>query len=340
MTLLPKIQKSTFKEETLSKELTYDAARVARVRDILPTTLGTAGIRANIAKDVLARNVFSARVANAHVLTEIKRTIDLAANDEIGEAEAIVIIMEAVRKTGYTPEGGFPDTPPGLVPHAVRGSLEDLSSYRRAKLIVETQVALMAGAGEQMRGHTPDRLAVAPAWELVRIVPVSAPRDWPARWVIAGGEKRADGRMIALKGDPVWGELGASGNFDDALDVDHPPFAFNSGMGWAELLLQDVRELGIKGPGGESIGEWLRGETRPRVIAGELPLPAAPMSVADIDPEIAKILQEGAEDAGGGKLQPEGDNARAKRRAERKARSEARWAEARSRRTNVEAQYR
>lgn len=310
------------------------------MRDILPTTLGTAEIREEMAKDLLGRSVFSARVANAHVLTEIKRAIDMAANDEIGEAEAIVIIMEAVRNTGYTPEGGFPDTPPGLVPPAVRGSLEDLSSYRRAKLIVETQVALMSGAGEQMRGHTPDRLAVAPAWELIRIVPVDAPRDWPARWVIAGGQQRKDGRMIALKGDPVWGELGSSGNFDDALDVDHPPFAFNSGMGWGELPLQDVRELGIKGPGGESINEWLRGETRPRVIAGELPLPAAPMSVADIDPELVKTLQEGAEDAGEGRLQPAGDNARAKRRAERKAKSDALWAEARARRTNVEAKFR
>ena len=36
--------------------------------------------------------------------------------------------------------------------------------------------------------------------------------------------------MIALKGHPIWEQLGSSANFNDALDVDYPPFAFRSGM--------------------------------------------------------------------------------------------------------------
>jgi hypothetical protein len=309
---------------------------VARLRDILPTTLGTAEIRERMAKDLLAGSVFSARVANADFLSTLKKVAISIANGELDEASARWTLLQTLRAVGYTPEGGFPDTPVGEVPPAVRGSLEDLSSFRRLDLIVRTQADLLAGAGEQLRGHVPARLAVAPAWELVRIVPVRVPRDWPARWVIAGG-KDIGGKMIALKGDPVWGELGSSGNFDDALDVDHPPFAFNSGMGWREVLRGEVEELGITGPAGESIDEWLRGETRPRVIAGELPYADPVMSIKDIDPELVKVLKEGAEVTADGKLTTAGGSTRAERREARKARSKALWAEARARRTNVEA---
>lgn len=307
------------------------------MREVLPLSLGTREIRGRLAKDVLLRAVFSARVTNARFLTEVKRVIDLVASGELDEASARLALRETLNAIGYTPEGGFPDAPPGEVPPAVRGTLEDISSFRRLDLIVRTQADLVAGLGEQLRGHTPARLAVAPAWELVRIVPVRVPRDWPARWVIAGGEVREDGRMIALKGDPVWGELGSSGNFDDALDVDYPPFAFNSGMGWREVLRSEVQELGITGPAGESIDEWLRGDTRPRVIAGELPLAEPVMSVKDIDPELVKVLEEGAELNSDGKLVPSGGTTRAERREARRRRSAERWAEARARRTNVEA---
>jgi hypothetical protein len=323
----------------LIQGITFDAAKVARVRDLLPTTLGTAGIRETMAKELLARSVFSARVANADFLTTLKKVVDAIAGGEMDEASARLALLEALRAIGYTPEGGFPDTPVGEVPPAVRGSLEDLSSFRRLDLIVRTQADLMAGAGEQMRGHEPARMAVAPAWELVRMVPVRVPRDWPARWTIAGGADPATTgrRMVALKGDPVWGELGASGNFDDALDVDHPPFAFNSGMGWREVLRSEAEALGITGPDGETLGEWLRGETRPRVIAGELPIADPVMSIQDIDADFLKILKQGAEVTPEGKLAPAGAGSRTERRAARRAQSKALWDDARARRTNVEA---
>lgn len=326
------------------------------MRDILPTTLGTAEIRERMVKDLLARSVFSARVANADFLTTLKKVTEAIANGELDEATARWTLLQTLRAVGYTPEGGFPDTPEGEVPPAVQGSLEDLSSFRRLDLIVRTQADLLAGAGEQLRGHEPARLAVAPAWELVRLEERRVKRKWGgyhqgtpprrggnvdprSRWEISGG-KLTRGKMIALKGDPIWGELGSSGNFDDALDVDYPPFAFNSGMGWREVLRSEVEELGVTGPAGESIDEWLRGETRPRVIAGELPFADPVMSIKDIDPELVKVLKEGAEVNADGKLTPAGGSTRAERRAARKAESDALWAEARARRTNVEATVR
>ena len=95
--------------------------------------------------------------------------------------------------------------------------------------------------------------------------------------------------MIALKGDPVWGELGSHGNFSDALDVDHPPFAFNSGMGWDEVDEEECAALEITGPEGESPQEWFA--SRPIVIRGKLPKPKA--STRNIDPAMLVHMHQG-----------------------------------------------
>jgi len=108
----------------------------------------------------------------------------------------------------------------------------------------------------------------------------------------AQGAVRATGRMIALKADPVWGELGSYGNFDDALGVDHPPFAFNSGMGWREITRAECVALGVVGPDGQSIDEFHRGESRPKVLAGDLPMPRPSLSMKDVDPELVKQFKE------------------------------------------------
>ena len=92
--------------------------------------------------------------------------------------------------------------------------------------------------------------------------------------------------MIALKGDPIWGELGSYDNFDDALGVDHPPFAFNSGMGWRELAASKVTRLGITGPDGETPEEWQA--SQPRTLTGKQALPAPAISLRDMDPDVRK----------------------------------------------------
>jgi hypothetical protein len=266
-----------------------DALRAAQARGELPTSLGTAELR-ELGADVLSRSVFSARGSNALFVDAIKRVTDAMAAGDMDEATARVTLLETLRAVGYTPEGGFPDAPAGSVPPAVRGTLQDLSSFRRLKLIVETQRALMRGKGQQMRGQSLDRLATFPAWELVRVIPVDVPRDWPARWAIVGGTLE-EGRMIALKGDPIWGELGSYDNFDDALGVDHPPFAFNSGMGWREISNDEVQQLGITGPDGETPEEWQ--EEQPVTLSGKLPAPV--LSTRKMDPEIRKAFEKRAE---------------------------------------------
>ncbi|MDP2227282.1 MAG: hypothetical protein Q8J78_07365, partial [Moraxellaceae bacterium] len=69
-------------------------------------------------------------------------------------------------------------------------------------------------------------------------------RDWAARWQKAGGEF-FDGRMVALKNDPIWSRLGDSSLFPDGLDNPYPPFAFNSGMGVRDVDRDEAEQLGL-----------------------------------------------------------------------------------------------
>jgi len=277
----------------------FDAARSAGAREVMATDLGTAGLREKGAQ-ILARAVFCARGSNAIFISRLKEIIELLAAGDIGEGQARTAIWEMLKELGYDAEkGGFPGEE--LDP-AIKGSLQDLMSFQRRDLIVRTQIELMRGAGQQVRGHTPDRLRLFPAWELVRVEKKTAPRHWGGvemgsekdaltepRWTIAGG-RLAAGKMVAFKGDPVWGELGAYDNFSDALGVDHPPFAFNSGMGWREVSAEEADSLGVKGPHFETADEWFA--KHPIVMAGKLPLPAPKISLADVDPAIVDAFRE------------------------------------------------
>lgn len=281
------------------KDPVFDAFLAAKDRGAFATGLDTAGIR-ELSAAVRYTGVWTARGTSLVFNQEIKDAVDAVLDGKIDEQAAMLRLKEKLAALGYDPEtGGFPDA---KVAPVTKGTLQDLSSFRRMKLIIETQVALMVGRGDKMRGETPEELRGFPAWELIRELPRGEHRDWPARWTIAGGKQpgpefdrnahrvlyQSTG-MIALKGDPVWGELGSSENFKDALDVDHPPFAFESGMGWRSVSLAQCKHLGIVGPNGESIDEWM--ESRPVTLSGPQPLPAPKLSIKDLSPELVKEFQ-------------------------------------------------
>ena len=129
-------------------------------------------------------------------------------------------------------------------------------------LKVAREVAQGAGQYVSMNAD-PIRVDEYPAVELVRVYARRVPRgstdrvgddDWPTRFEAAGGEL-IDGRMVALKNDPVWQALGdGEGGYEDTLGNPYPPFAFQSGFDWDEVSREEAEELGLLDAGEEAEG--------------------------------------------------------------------------------------
>jgi len=232
------------------------ALELAARRDLLPSALSSREQRETLAQAVRENAVFSARTNNAHYLQTLRQVVNRILSGDLNLADARLALAETLDALGYTPEGGFPEDL-GSVPPVVQGSIQDLRSRRRLDFMLTTQIRLTAGRSQHVRGLERAALRQFPAWELVRVAEKSKPRDWQRRWLEAGGELFEGGRMIAMKGDAIWDSLGDSALFDDALDVDYPPFAFSSGMGWQAVSRADVTRLGVTGPEGETIDEVL-----------------------------------------------------------------------------------
>ena len=122
------------------------------------------------------------------------------------------------------------------------GTMKDITSERRLKLIYDVQTEIAAEYARWKAEQDPAVLAAFPAQEFVRIKAVKRARqDWPERWKKAGG-KIIQGRLVALKNDPVWRKLSRFG-------TPYPPFDFGSGMGLRDLSRRDAEALGIIAPG-------------------------------------------------------------------------------------------
>ena len=222
----------------ISKPTPFDEAiRKAEDRQLLPTTLDSAGIR-KLGAAVIERSVLSARVNDARILQGIyDATARLtgvpheAPGDYMGIPEARLQLKGLLASIGYTPEPG------------TEGTIRDLTTDQRLNLILQTQTEQAFGFGQYQQ-----QLAVSDAYhglELLRREGRKVPRDWFERWDAAGGELY-DGRMIALIGDPVWQALGdGEGGYEDTLGNYYPPFAFNSGMDTYAVDLLECIELGL-----------------------------------------------------------------------------------------------
>lgn len=177
---------------------------------------------------------YSAGVAEAEILDEFRRWADQVVKGTTDESTARVQLQLFLKRIGYKAAPGQ------------EGTIKDLSSLRRLTVMLRTNGQLAQGYAEKVRGHGPGAIRLYPAWELVRLGPnPQMPRDWQDRWQAVGGTLTEDGRMIALKQDLIWAELGAKANFPDALNVDHPPFAWSSGMGWMPVKHAVAKELGM-----------------------------------------------------------------------------------------------
>ena len=222
----------------ISKPTPFDEAiRKAEDRQLLPTTLDSAGIR-KLGAAVVERSVLSARVNDARILQGIyDATARLtgvpheAPGDYMGIPEARLQLKGLLASIGYTPEPG------------TKGTIRDLTTDQRLNLILETQTQQAYGYGQYRQQL--DTADAFPALELDRLESRKVPREWEERWAAAGGELYG-GRMVALKGDPVWAALGeGAGGYDDTLGNAYPPFAFNSGMWTFDVGYDEAVELGV-----------------------------------------------------------------------------------------------
>lgn len=239
----------------ISHDSGSQALELASARGLLPSSLNTADMKEQLAVELRRNSVFSARTTNARYLQALKdRVARLLQGGRSNDwAQIRLELKQELQRLGYTPEKGFPGDEKLGIPPAKAGSLRDLSSDLRLNLILDTQEKLMRGAAQKARGMDGSRVKQFPAWELVRMGERKVPRGsadskskaWPNRFEEAGGDL-VEGRMIALKTAEVWSHLGDSAFFNDALDTDHPPFAFNSGMGWREIHWTEAQRLGLQ----------------------------------------------------------------------------------------------
>lgn len=218
-----------------------NAADIQRIKDLLPTTLGSEEIRERIASDILRRSVFSARMESARYLAQIREITARIVSGEFNQARARELLLDELERMGHSPSDG--------------GGLTNPASIRRLDLIVDTQRQMAASASNIMN-ETEGTLAAFPAYELVRFVGKRVPRpDWDRRWASAGDsvawEGALQGRFMALKNSPIWQAIGdGAGGFRDTLGNPFPPFAFSSGMAWREVSADEAKSAGLEVPDG------------------------------------------------------------------------------------------
>ena len=177
------------------------------------------------------RIFYMAAVSRSEILDSFRNEVGAIASGERGLEESRKLLEQMLTDQNYQPLPGQ------------EGTIKDLSSMQRIQTSLRTNVSLLQGWGQKNRGLLGGAVAAFPGWELVRFLSRKAPRDWRERFERAGGEVSAGGRMIALKDDPVWEELG-NGD-DDSIGTDYPPFAYNSGMGWRQVSKQEMLALGL-----------------------------------------------------------------------------------------------
>ena len=243
--------------------------RLAQKR-VLPTGLSSAELRREWPEALRRRSLFSARTTKAAILQEYQDKLAELLDGKTNIATARMELQQLIDALGYTPEHGFAGDEERDIPPAERGSLRDLGSRTRVDLVLTTNMRQMANYGFWKQGQSDFALFAYPCYELVRIYPREIPRglrltkgalehvageDWPSRWESVGGSFYGLGRMIARKDAEIWGRLGDSSIFRDALDTWLPPFAFNSGYGWREIDRAEAIKLGVIGEHTEVEGQ-------------------------------------------------------------------------------------
>lgn len=227
---------------TLNPAVGVDPMALKRIQDKVPvlSVLKSAQWR-DMPLALRERGQFSAGVTSAKVMVGVQdRLLQIARQEKEKLANGKEAFMDRRNFVSQIREIGIRE---GLTPadEAKRGGLQDITSIPRLAMIHDIQTQQAEGFVRWKSDQDEDVLDEFPAQELVRIEDRKEPRDWVKRWTAAGGEL-VDGRMIALKTDPIWQRISVFG-------TPYPPFDFNSGMGLRDIDREEAEALGLIQPG-------------------------------------------------------------------------------------------
>jgi tetratricopeptide (TPR) repeat protein len=151
---------------------------------------------------------------------------------DLSEVQARIMLQELLASINYQ------------APEDCLGDIKDLRSDERIHLLFDMATSLANLYRQWKQGQVQSVLDMWPAQELCRCSWRKQSRDWPSRWSAAGGKffpGKSDypqGRMIALKDDPIWEVISAFG-------VPFPPFDLQSGMGVRDIKRHEAVALGL-----------------------------------------------------------------------------------------------
>lgn len=215
------------------------------------------------------RAFFSSQVANVKILHAARSMVAEQAAGGKSLSEIRRDLRTVISSTGYDPGDA-------------RGTIKDLYTKARLDVIVKTNVAQARGYIQHLEATTPGGYAAFPAQELIRTKTRKQPRNWAKRWEDAGG-KFFEGRMIALKDDPVWTKISAFGN-------PFPPFDFGSGMGVRGIKRSEAIRLGLIS--GDELKEKVKSLEDKRDTAGAFNANLQSEVPMEDDSKEAKALKE------------------------------------------------
>jgi len=186
-----------------------EALESRAVKAVLPTDFRTR-LLSEIPAQLRERAFFSAGVTNADFLDRASSAVDDLVTGTVDRATKRLELKKLLDSLSYRPVAGE------------EGTLTDLSSDRRLNVILDTNLEMAQGYGHFAQGQDSAILDQWPAQELIDTNPGQTEnrRDWKQIWMDAGGEFY-DGRMIALKNDPIWTRI-------SRFNLPYPPFDFGS----------------------------------------------------------------------------------------------------------------
>ena len=171
------------------------------------------------------RAFISSQVESMRILHAARRMVADRAGGQLSASEIRRDLRKVISSTGYRP------------PEGKEGTLQNLYSKRRLDTIIKTNVEQARGYVRHLDGMKPGAFAAFPGQELIRVRERKEKRDWATRWKNAGG-RFYNGRMIALRDDPIWERISVFGN-------PFPPFDWGSGMGVRAVSRRDSIALGV-----------------------------------------------------------------------------------------------